>query len=138
MNTFVRMFSNVHTPHEAEEAIRNDTEEICEIRNLEDKAISMVGRTIYEKLVKGYTEKQWGKSCTELSPQIISRLPLRFTFDNRYFNDIYQGVPKDGYSGMIERMLDESDLWLSTPFTHNMMNIAKHTIYTGKIDEFFG
>lgn len=138
MNTFVRMFPGVNAPREAEAVIRSDAEGISEIQNLEDKAISMVGRTIYEKLVKGYTEKQWGKDCTELPPDIISRLPLRFTFDNRYFNDKYQGVPKDGYSSMIEKMLNRSDVWLSTPFAHYMRNIAKHTIYTGKIDEFYG
>ena len=139
MNTFVRMFPrSVKTPYDAEYVIRRDSEGVSEIKNLEDKAISMVGRTIYEKLVKGYTEKQWDKDCTELSPDIISRLPLRFTFDNRYFNDRYQGVPEKGYSVMIEKMLERSDVWLSTPFTLNMLNLAKHTIYTGKIDEFFG
>lgn len=138
MNTFIRMFPEAVTPWEVEDVIRSESKEITEIRNLEDKAISMVGRTIYEKLVKGYTEKQWGKDCTELPSDIISRLPLRFTFDNRYFNDRYQGVPEKGYSVMIEKMLERSDVWLSTPFSLNMLNLANHTIYTGKIDEFFG
>lgn len=108
--------------------------------NLEEQAISLVGEDIYKLLIKGYTEKQWGRDCTELSADIIKRLPLRFVFDNNYFNDRYQGIPIGGYTKMIEKMLDGVDVRLSTDyFEHKeeLDSICDKIIYTGTIDEFF-
>ena len=113
---------------------------IGEITNLEQQAISMVGVDVYRKLVKGYTEKQWGRPCTELPPSIIKRLPLRFTYDDNYFNDKYQGIPIGGYTAMVERMLDGIEVLTDTEYK-SFIASTKHTfgktVYTGMIDEFF-
>ena len=117
MNTFYQMWG-VKTPEEAKAKIEEQKNEanITEPKNLEEQAISLVGRDIYEKLVKGYTEKQWGRDCTDLPAFIIKRLPVRFTFDNNYFNDLYQGIPIGGYTKIIEKMLDGIDVELNTDF----------------------
>lgn len=113
---------------------------IVEPRNLEEQALSLVGRDIYEILIKGYTEKQWGRSCIELPAFIIKRLPVRFTFDNNYFNDLYQGIPVCGYTALIEKMLDGTEVRLSTDYFENREyfdNCADRTVYTGEIDRYF-
>ncbi|MBQ8752604.1 MAG: NAD(P)-binding protein, partial [Clostridia bacterium] len=116
MHTFYQMWG-VTTPEAAQAKIAEQRAEITgEPRNLEEQAISLVGRDIYEKLVKGYTEKQWGRSCTELPAFIIRRLPVRYTFDNNYFNDPYQGIPKAGYTALVERLLEGADIRLSTDY----------------------
>ena len=119
MNTFSKMF-NTRWPSEVEEIIETEKEEYIKthpnIENLEDQAINMVGTTIYNKLVKEYTEKQWNKKCSELDPSIIKRLPLRMTYNNNYFNDKYQGIPKEGYTDMIENMIYDIPIILETDF----------------------
>lgn len=142
MNTFYQMWG-VKTPAEAKHIIREQVRQagITNPRNLEEQAISLVGRDIYEKLVKGYTEKQWGHDCKELPAFIIKRLPVRFTFDNNYFNDRYQGVPVIGYTAMIERMLDGIEVRLNTDYLENKEKwdgLADRVIYTGPIDAFYG
>jgi UDP-galactopyranose mutase len=115
-------------------------EPICVPSNLEEQAIAMVGRTIYEKLIKGYTEKQWGRKCTELPPEIIKRLPLRFTYDNNYFNDKYQGIPIEGYTKIIERMYEGADILLNTDFLKDKEkweSMVDHIFYSGCIDEYY-
>ena len=139
MNTFTKLWRDVFTPAEAEARIAEERgkEYVAEPRNLEEQAINLVGRTIYEKLVKGYTEKQWGRPCTELPAFIIKRLPVRFTFDNNYFNDRYQGIPIGGYTGMIEKMLQGADVRLNCDFfaeKEALSASAKRIIYTGAID----
>lgn len=141
MNTFNKLWGVV-TPEEAKEKINEEIKEanIQNPKNLEEQAISLVGRTIYEKLVKGYTEKQWGQRATELPSFIIKRLPVRFTYDNNYFNDIYQGIPIGGYTKIIEKMLDRIDVKLNTDFFHdreNLENIADKIVFTGMIDKFY-
>lgn len=139
MNTFSRMW-NIKTPKEAEDIISKQRSEITEINNLEDQAISLVGRDIYEKLIKGYTEKQWGRSCTELPPEIIKRLPVRYTYDNNYFNDRYQGIPIGGYTQIIEKLLDGIEVRLNIDFCENkeeLSKLAKKVLYTGALDEYF-
>lgn len=113
MNTFNKLWG-VITPQEAKEKIEEQKRDakITEPKNLEEQAISLVGTDIYEKLIKGYTEKQWGRSATELPAFIINRLPVRFTYDNNYFNDKYQGIPIGGYNVMIEKMLENSEVRL--------------------------
>lgn len=142
MNTFSKMWG-IKTPGEAKEKINSQIKElnISDPKNLEEQALMLVGRDIYEKLIKGYTEKQWGRKCTDLPAFIIKRVPLRFTFDNNYFNDKYQGIPMGGYTPIIEKMLEGVDVKLNTDyfdFIKNNKNIAKKTLYTGMIDEFFG
>lgn len=153
MNTFAKMW-NVRTPKEAAERIRSQIADlkIREPANLEEQALSLVGTDIYEKLVKGYTEKQWGRDCRELPAFIVRRLPVRFTFDNNYFNDPYQGIPKGGYTGMVEKLLEGIEVRLGTTFEdcfhkddNNGVYVTKdgrHTfrkvLYTGMIDAFFG
>ncbi|MBQ6526741.1 MAG: UDP-galactopyranose mutase [Clostridia bacterium] len=141
MNTFSKMF-NISTPAEAMEVLDKERAEITgEPKNLEEQAISLVGRTVYTKLVKGYTEKQWGRDCTELPAFIIKRLPVRFTYDNNYFNDRYQGIPCEGYTTMVERMLDGADVVLNTNFLDDRekwLGMADNCVYTGPIDEYFG
>ena len=108
--------------------------------NLEEQAISLVGRTIYEKLIKGYTEKQWGRDCRELPAFIIKRLPVRFTFDNNYFNDLYQGIPTKGYNSIIKELLSGIEVKLDTDFLSNKkkyLDCADKIIYTGMIDEYY-
>lgn len=143
MNTFSRIFNVVH-PDEAKFKIDKEIEEYRKehpnIENLEDQAINMVGTTIYKLLIKEYTEKQWGRDCKELSPEIIKRLPLRFTYNNNYFNDKYQGIPDDGYTNMIRRMLYGIEVELNYDYMAHRSEILKNTkclIYTGKIDEFY-
>lgn len=109
-------------------------------KNLEGQAISLVGRTIYEKLVKGYTEKQWNRSCTELPAFIIKRLPVRLTYDNNYFNDKYQGIPVGGYTRLVENVLDGMEVKLNTNYFDNkeyFNSLADKVVYTGPIDEYF-
>ena len=138
MNTFSRMW-NIRTPAEAKRIIESQTASlnIGEPKNLEEQALKLVGRDIYEKLIKGYTEKQWGRPCTELPAFIIKRLPLRFTYDNNYFNDRYQGIPVGGYTPLVEKLLQGVEVRLGTDYT-DVAGIAKKTVYTGMIDEFFG
>lgn len=141
MNTFYQMWS-VKTPVEAKRIIESQRKEahIKSPKNLEEQAISLVGKDIYEKLVKGYTEKQWGKKCSELPSFIIKRLPVRFTFDNNYFNDRYQGIPIGGYTKIVEKLLDGIKLELNTDFFQNrekLENIADKIIFTGMIDQYF-
>lgn len=141
MNTFNKLWG-VITPKEAKEKIEEEKRQagIEEPKNLEEQAISLVGKTIYEKLVKGYTEKQWGKKATELPSFIIKRLPVRFTYDNNYFNDLYQGIPMGGYTQIIEKMLEGIDVKLNYDyFEHReeLDNIANKTIFTGQIDKYY-
>lgn len=142
MNTFYQMWG-VTTPAQAKAKIAEQVAQsgIKEPRNLEEQAISLVGRDIYETLVRGYTEKQWGRPATELPAFIIRRLPLRFTFDNNYFNDAYQGIPADGYTRLAEALLDGVEVRLDTDFFDSRahwQSIAKKVVYTGMIDAYFG
>ncbi|MBQ2450640.1 MAG: UDP-galactopyranose mutase [Lachnospiraceae bacterium] len=152
MNTFAKMW-NIKTPKEAKEKIQEQIARlnIIEPQNLEEQALSLVGTDIYEKLVKGYTEKQWGRDCKELPAFIIKRLPVRFVYDNNYFNDPYQGIPKGGYTGLVEKLLDgitvklnisyedycrkneQTGLFESVDGEHTFEKI----LYTGMIDEFY-
>ena len=141
MNTFSKLW-NVYTPKEAMKKIEQEKKEagIEEPKNLEEQAISLVGKTIYEKLVKGYTEKQWGQKATELPSFIIKRLPVRFTYDNNYFNDKYQGIPIGGYTQIIEKMLDGIEVNLNYDFfehRNELENIAEKIVFTGQIDKFY-
>ncbi len=141
MNTFSKLWG-VFTPEEAKQKITEELQEvnIDEPRNLEEQAIKLVGETIYEKLVKGYTEKQWGKRATELPAFIIKRLPVRFTYDNNYFNDLYQGIPVEGYTKMVEKMLSGIEIRLNCDyFAHQkeLENSADKIIFTGPIDQFY-
>ena len=141
MYTFNKMWGVV-TPAEAEEKLNEQRAEISgEPRNLEEQAIRLVGRDVYEKLVKGYTEKQWGRPCTELPPFIIKRLPVRLIFDNNYFNALYQGIPIGGYTRMVERMLDGIELRTGVDYLEKKSELdalAARVIYTGPIDAYFG
>ncbi len=142
MNTFSRMW-NIRTPEQAKEIIASQIADlgITEPHNLEEQALSLVGRDVYEKLIKGYTEKQWGRDCKELPAFIIKRLPLRFVYDNNYFNDRYQGIPIGGYTAIIEKMLEGIEVRTGTDyfdFIRDNKNIAKKTIFTGMIDEYYG
>ena len=141
MNTFNKLWGVV-TPSEAKEKIEKQKKEfsITEPKNLEEQAISLIGKDIYEKLIKGYTEKQWGRKATELPTFIIKRLPVRFTYDNNYFNDRYQGIPIGGYTKIIEKMLEGIDIKLNTNFFDNreyFEDIAEKIVFTGMIDEFY-
>lgn len=141
MYTFNRMWG-VTTPQQAEEKIRRQREAagITQPKNLEEQAISLVGTDIYEKLVKGYTEKQWGRPCTELPSFIIKRLPVRLTFDNNYFNALYQGIPMGGYTKMVEAMLEGVEVRLNTDYLENKQELdalARTVVYTGPIDAYF-
>lgn len=141
MNTFNKMWG-VITPEEAKEKIRKQCSEnyVDNPKNLEEQAISLVGKDIYEKLIKGYTEKQWGRPCNELPAFIIKRLPVRFTYDNNYFNATYQGIPIGGYTSMIEKMIDGVEVILNTDYLENKdkwNSIADKVIYTGCIDSYF-
>lgn len=145
MNTFYQMWG-VKTPAEAIAKIEEQkTDAVKELNgrepaNLEEQALSLVGRDIYEKLIKGYTEKQWGRKCTELPAFIIKRLPVRLIFDNNYFNDSYQGIPIGGYNKLIEGLLEGIETKIDTDFFANRKhweNVAKKIIFTGKIDEFY-
>lgn len=141
MNTFFQMWG-CKTPAEAQKIIESQRKELClsEPQNLEQQAITLVGKDIYELLIKGYTEKQWGRECRELPPSIIRRLPVRYTFNNNYFNDRFQGIPTDGYTKLIEKLLDGAEIRLKTDFIKNreeLLRVADKVIYTGQIDEFY-
>ena len=141
MNTFSKMWG-VRTPAEAKEIIQRQIREagITEPKNLEEQAISLVGKDIYEKLVKGYTEKQWGRRTTELPSFIIRRLPVRYVYDNNYFNDKYQGIPVGGYTKIIERMLEGTEVRLMTDFFADREILAKEAeniVFTGMIDAYY-
>ena len=142
MNTFSKMWG-IRTPQEAKEMIARQVEEagITEPKNLEEQCLSLVGRDVFEKLVKGYTEKQWGRDCKDLPSFIIRRLPVRFTYDNNYFNDRYQGIPIGGYTAVVERMLEGIEVRTNTDFfkfREEHPDIAEKIIFTGMIDEYFG
>ena len=142
MNTFSKMWG-IRTPAEAKEKIEQQRAElnITEPKNLEEQALSLAGRDVYEKLIKGYTEKQWGRPCTELPAFIIKRLPFRFMYDNNYFNDRYQGIPIGGYTKIVEKMLDGIPVKLNTDyfdFIQENPDVADKTLFTGMIDEFYG
>jgi UDP-galactopyranose mutase len=148
MNTFHQMWG-VLTPDEARHVIDQQREKVVaqlaaagvnQPRNLEEQALMLVGHDIYERLIKGYTEKQWGRSCTKLPPFIIKRLPLRFVYDNNYFDDLYQGIPVGGYTALINRLLDGVEVKTRTDFfadRHYWEQQADKTVYTGPIDQFF-
>lgn len=148
MNTFYQMWG-ITTPQEAQRKIEEQRQEaivdmrtagISEPRNLEEQAIYLIGKDIYEKLIKGYTEKQWGRKCTDLPAFIIKRLPVRFVYDNNYFNDKYQGIPIGGYNKLINGLLKGIETQLSTDFFNDREHwekIAKKIVFTGKIDEFY-
>lgn len=141
MNTFSKLW-NIKTPKEAKDIISKQIEElnIVEPKNLEEQALSLAGKDVYEKLIKGYTEKQWGRKCEELPAFIIKRLPFRYTYDNNYFNDRYQGIPIGGYTKIVEKMLDGVDVRLNTDYFEFIKEneaIADKTIFTGMIDEFY-
>ena len=141
MYTFNKMWGVV-TPEEAQAKIDEQRKEITgEPQNLEEQAISLVGRDIYEKLVKGYTEKQWGRDCKELPAFIIKRLPVRLIFDNNYFNALYQGIPVGGYAMMVTNMLDGIEVRLGVDYLekkNELDALAEKVIYTGPIDAYFG
>ena len=141
MNTFAKIWNDVFTPEDAMRHINEEKKEIVgEPKNLEEQAISLVGRTIYEKLIKGYTEKQWNRPCNELPTFIIKRLPVRLTYDNNYFNDKYQGIPIGGYTKLVEKMLAGIEVRLNTNFFDRIdeyKKIANKIVYTGPIDEYF-
>ena len=141
MNTFHQLWG-VNTPDEAKSIIDEQRKEFegKEPQNLEEQAISLVGRDVYETLIKGYTEKQWGRKCTELPAFIIRRLPVRFCYNNNYFNDCYQGIPMGGYTAIVEKMLEGSDVLLNTDyyeFRKENADIAEKTVYTGMLDKYF-
>lgn len=140
MNTFSKMFG-VATPKEAERVIEEQRAEIKgEPKNLEEQAISLVGREIYTKLIKGYTEKQWGRDCKDLPAFIIKRLPVRYTYNNNYFNDRYQGIPIEGYTVLVERLIEGCDVRLNTDFFADremFLGLADKCLYTGTIDGYF-
>ena len=140
MNTFHQMWG-VNTPVEAMEIIRNQRFD-GEVTNLEEQAISLVGKDIFEKLVKGYTEKQWGRDCKDLPSFIIRRLPVRLTYDNNYFNDPYQGIPIGGYNRLVDALLEGCEVRMNCDFfdsglSKEWCNIADKLVYTGKIDDFY-
>ena len=141
MNTFSKMWGT-YSPGEAQSRINSQRQELKDQpRNLEEQAISLVGRDIYEKLIKGYTEKQWGRLCSDLPPSIIKRLPVRFTYDNNYFNDPYQGIPIGGYTQIFEKLLSSADVELNCDFFtkyKDYKKIAKKLVFTGMIDEYYG
>ncbi|MCC0655734.1 UDP-galactopyranose mutase [Clostridioides sp. ES-S-0123-01] len=141
MNTFNKLWGIVK-PEEAKQKIESQIEklDICEINNLEEQALSLVGTDVYEKLIKGYTEKQWGRDATELPSFIIKRIPLRFTYNNNYFNDKYQGIPIGGYTNIIKKLLEGIEVKLETDFFkeyRDFEKIAKKLLFTGMIDEYF-
>ncbi len=142
MNTFSRLWG-IRTPQEAQAIIERQREEsgITQPTNLEEQALFLAGRDVYEKLIKGYTEKQWGKPCRELPAFIIKRLPFRFTYDNNYFNDRYQGIPIGGYTPIFEGLLSGVEVRLNTDFfsaKEELLAMAEKVIYTGTIDHYYG
>lgn len=142
MNTFTKLWNDVITPEDALKKLEEQRKELNGKvpENLEEQAISLVGRDVYTKLIKGYTEKQWGRDCQDLPPFIIKRLPVRFIFDNNYFNDRYQGIPIGGYNTIIKKMLENSDIELNINYLDDREKydkMADKIIYTGMIDEFY-
>lgn len=147
MNTFSQMWSDVKTPQDAEARINEQKAEAVaalngrEPQNLEEQALCLVGKDIFEKLIKEYTEKQWGRDCKDLPAFIIKRLPVRFVFDNNYFNDLYQGIPEGGYNVLIDKLLEDVDTQTDCDFfaeyKNNWREIADKLIYTGQLDEYF-
>ena len=142
MNTFTKLWKDICTPAQAEARIEKERakEKIGEPKNLEEQALKLVGRTIYEKFIKGYTEKQWGRACSELPAFIIRRIPVRFMFDNNYFDDRYQGIPIGGYTRMIAKMLADVDVRLKCDFLEDRegyLALARRVIYTGPIDAYY-
>jgi UDP-galactopyranose mutase len=143
MNTFVRLWPDVRTPEQARKRIDEQKAHYSGIgqpSNLEEQALLMCGKDIYEKLIKGYTEKQWGRKCKDLPSFIIRRIPLRFTFDNNYFNDFYQGIPEGGYTALFEKMLEGTEVKTGVDFLENRnhwLSIADKVVYTGPIDAFY-
>ncbi len=142
MNTFSRLWG-IRTPQEARDIIEKQRAEygVAEPKNLEEQALSLAGKDVYEKLIKGYTEKQWGRPCTELPAFIIKRLPFRFIYDNNYFNDRYQGIPIGGYTPIVAKMLEGIEVRLKTDyfdFIKENPDIADITLFTGMIDEYYG
>ena len=149
MNTFYQMWG-VRTPEEAKAKIEEQKAEAMEAmraagvkepRNLEEQALTLIGKDIYVRLIKGYTEKQWGRKCTELPAFIIKRLPVRFVFDNNYFNDTYQGIPVGGYNKLIEGLLEGVETRMNVDFFADRTyceSLADKIVFTGKIDEFYG
>lgn len=141
MNTFSKMWG-ISSPAEAKKIIESQRQAMDrEPENLEEQAISLVGTDIYEKLIKGYTEKQWGRDCRELPASIIKRLPVRYIYDNNYFNDPYQGIPKEGYNKLIEKLYEGCEVMLSTDFLERREELAglgDKVIYTGTIDSYYG
>lgn len=142
MNTFTRLWQDVYTPEDAKRRIEEEKSEyhFDNPKNLEEQAINLVGTTIYEKLIKGYTAKQWGRPCSELPSFIIKRLPVRFVYDNNYFNDRYQGIPIGGYTRIIEKMLSGIEVRLNYDFYNHkeeLLNECNKIIFTGQIDQFF-
>ena len=141
MNTFSKMWG-IRTPDEARNIIeaQKAAEAVDEPKNLEEQALSLIGRDVYEKLVKGYTEKQWGRDCKDLPAHIIRRLPVRFTYDNNYFNDRWQGIPMGGYTAMVQKMFGDTEIMLETEFADFIVEhpgIADRIIYCGPIDAYF-
>jgi len=141
MNTFSKMWGIV-TPREARDIIAAQIADlhITEPKNLEEQALSLVGRDVYEKLIKGYTEKQWGRDCKDLPAFIIRRLPLRFTYDNNYFNDRYQGIPVEGYTRLVEKLLEGTEVRLNTDYLEHreeLNGLGDKIIYTGMIDQYY-
>lgn len=139
MNTFYQIFKQ-RDPEIVKALIENDKPNVSDPSNLEEQALSLVGKTIYEKLIKEYTEKQWGKKCNELPAYIIKRLPLRFTFNNNYFNDRYQGIPINGYNELIQKMLEGIEVIYKLDYLKEKEkydNLANKIIYTGQIDRYF-
>ena len=142
MNTFTKLWPDVFTPAQAQARIASEceAEHVEEPKNLEEQALCLVGRTIYEKLIKGYTEKQWGRACSELPAFIIRRLPVRYTFDNNYFDDRYQGIPVGGYTRLVAKMLADADVQLKSDFLADrdeFLAHARRVIYTGPIDAYY-
>lgn len=141
MNTFSKMWG-IKTPQEAKDIIAKQIKEldIKEPKNLEEQALSLVGQDVYQKLIKGYTEKQWGRDCKDLPSFIIKRLPLRFVYDNNYFNDRFQGIPIGGYTPIVEKMLEGCDVLLNTDYFEyrkTNLDIADKVVYTGMLDKYF-
>jgi len=136
MNTFYQLWGAV-TPDKAKRIIDSQRAGIQQPKNLEEQALSLVGTDIYEKLIKEYTEKQWGRKCADLPASIIRRLPMRFTYDNNYFNDRYQGIPIGGYTHIFEKLLAGCDVRLNTPYLPAMSGLADKIVYTGTIDGYF-
>lgn len=139
MHTFAKLF-NITTPEEAKKIIEAEKKQyhVENPKNLEEQAINLVGKTVYETLIKGYTEKQWGKPCTELPPSIIKRIPVRFEYNNNYFDDIYQGIPEDGYTKMVGNMLEGIEVHLNEEYeTVKDKYLATKIIYTGPIDKYY-